>query len=483
MVTAHVTVFRNGKQIGELEPGRWFYAHHEDEPRTMVAMRRTMGEDLYVVLAGYEAQSQDATYAVTINPLVNWIWFGFGILAWGTIIALLPERTFAFATAKTAGGRGHDGVAAAVVAAHSRDGESAAHREPAERSRHPQVAARARSAARDHLHVRHVRPPALGRVPVRHRRADARGDGRAGCAGHDARAGLSVLHRQVRQPGAARLADRQGLQPRRVGAAVRRGRERARSWSGSSPSAGRAATMRPRRLRTRPPRGRTMPERILPFVKGWTMSSATSTRESFSVGHLFVLLSLLAATIAVVMARPSTPESLIFISLTIGAAGLRGRLLLPAARPARRAARRYRSSPRQRAPARGSRAREGADAAVDQGARVRSGDGEAVAAGFRSDGGPLARARDRDHQAAGRRGGELSRACGKGSGCSIGQQAGSRHPRRARLRQGWRGSALETRSEGGTVGPARLRFSCACGVANDRDARFCKSCGSKLVTA
>ena len=100
MVTAHVTVFRNGKQIGELEPGRWFYAHHEDEPRTMVAMRRTMGEDLYVVLAGYEAQSQDATYAVTINPLVNWIWFGFGILAWGTIIALLPERTFAFATAR-----------------------------------------------------------------------------------------------------------------------------------------------------------------------------------------------------------------------------------------------------------------------------------------------------------------------------------------------------------------------------------------------
>src|SRR5579872_5310016 len=99
MVTAHVTVSSKGKPLGELEPGRWFYAHHEDEPRTMVAMRRTMGEDLYVVLAGYEAQSQDATYAITINPLVNWIWFGFGILAFGTIIALLPERTFAFATA------------------------------------------------------------------------------------------------------------------------------------------------------------------------------------------------------------------------------------------------------------------------------------------------------------------------------------------------------------------------------------------------
>jgi len=104
MVTAHVSVFKNGKPIGELEPARWFYAHHEDEPRTMVAMRRTMGEDLYVVLAAYEAQSQGATYAITINPLVNWIWFGFGVLAFGTIIALLPERTFAFAAAKLPAG-------------------------------------------------------------------------------------------------------------------------------------------------------------------------------------------------------------------------------------------------------------------------------------------------------------------------------------------------------------------------------------------
>ncbi|HEX6465157.1 MAG TPA: cytochrome c-type biogenesis CcmF C-terminal domain-containing protein, partial [Vicinamibacterales bacterium] len=100
MVTARVSVSENGKPIGQLEPARWFYAHHEDEPRTMVAMRRTMGEDLYVVLAAYEAQSQSATYAITINPLVNWIWFGFGVLAFGTIIALLPERTFAFAAAK-----------------------------------------------------------------------------------------------------------------------------------------------------------------------------------------------------------------------------------------------------------------------------------------------------------------------------------------------------------------------------------------------
>jgi hypothetical protein len=52
------------------------------------------------------------------------------------------------------------------------------------------------------------------------------------------------------------------------------------------------------------------------------MSSETSTNDGFHVSHFFVLLSLMAATVAVVMARPAAPERLILISLTVGAAGL-----------------------------------------------------------------------------------------------------------------------------------------------------------------
>ncbi|MDQ3170566.1 MAG: cytochrome c-type biogenesis protein CcmH, partial [Acidobacteriota bacterium] len=37
---------------------------------------------------------------VTVNPLINWIWAGISIMFFGTIIALLPERALAFATAK-----------------------------------------------------------------------------------------------------------------------------------------------------------------------------------------------------------------------------------------------------------------------------------------------------------------------------------------------------------------------------------------------
>src|SRR5687767_13853482 len=101
---------------------------------------------------------------------------------------------------------------------------------------------------------------------------------------------------------------------------------------------GRAATT-PRRTLSRrtPPLTRR-------FKRDWTMSSATSTEtvppksvlppeggshqrqgeEGFHASHFFVLVSLLAATVAVVLARPSAPEHLILISLTIGAAGLAG---------------------------------------------------------------------------------------------------------------------------------------------------------------
>jgi cytochrome c-type biogenesis protein CcmF len=97
MVTAHLAVTREGAPAGELRPAKWFYRKHEEEPTTEVAIRRGFAEDLYIVLAGFEAETQSATLHLVVNPLVNWIWVGFGVLAFGSILALLPERAFAFA--------------------------------------------------------------------------------------------------------------------------------------------------------------------------------------------------------------------------------------------------------------------------------------------------------------------------------------------------------------------------------------------------
>jgi cytochrome c-type biogenesis protein CcmF len=103
MVTGHITVSEasSGRAITTMQPAKWYFRKHENTPTTEVAIRRTFAEDLYIVMPGYEVKEQSASLEVHINPLVNWIWFGFGILAVGTLIALLPETAFAFALAKT----------------------------------------------------------------------------------------------------------------------------------------------------------------------------------------------------------------------------------------------------------------------------------------------------------------------------------------------------------------------------------------------
>jgi len=100
MVTGHVTITSNGKELGTMLPAKWFYEKRPDEPTTEVAIRRAVGQDLYIVLAGFEVSDQSALYKVTVNPLVNWVWLGLGIMVVGCIIAMLPETMFALAMAK-----------------------------------------------------------------------------------------------------------------------------------------------------------------------------------------------------------------------------------------------------------------------------------------------------------------------------------------------------------------------------------------------
>lgn len=100
MITGHMTILKDGQSAGELFPARWFFRKHETEPTTEVAIRRSISEDLYITLATYDLSNQTAAFQITVNPLVNWIWFGFAIMALGTGIALLPESRLAFISAK-----------------------------------------------------------------------------------------------------------------------------------------------------------------------------------------------------------------------------------------------------------------------------------------------------------------------------------------------------------------------------------------------
>jgi cytochrome c-type biogenesis protein CcmH/NrfF len=99
---AEIAVFQGGRQIGTMYPGRSVFRKHEDqEARTDVAIRRSLAQDLYLVLTpDIDLGTQTITLQVVVNPLVDWIWLGFAVLAIGTGIALMPERAYSFAVAR-----------------------------------------------------------------------------------------------------------------------------------------------------------------------------------------------------------------------------------------------------------------------------------------------------------------------------------------------------------------------------------------------
>jgi cytochrome c-type biogenesis protein CcmF len=100
MITGHTTVTRDGEEVAKMYPAKWYFRKHEDQPTTEVAIRRSFSEDIYLVMPAFNLEDQSASMEIVINPLVNWVWVGFGILALGTGIALLPETVFAFAMAR-----------------------------------------------------------------------------------------------------------------------------------------------------------------------------------------------------------------------------------------------------------------------------------------------------------------------------------------------------------------------------------------------
>ena len=89
-VVAFLSVFQNGKLVDVITPEKRWYNKFPEEPTTEVALKRSLKEDLFVIMAGLE---RDGTITVKgiINPLINWLWLGGIVSAFGGFYLLLPE--------------------------------------------------------------------------------------------------------------------------------------------------------------------------------------------------------------------------------------------------------------------------------------------------------------------------------------------------------------------------------------------------------
>src|SRR5438132_2609895 len=86
-----VEVLRDKKPIMMLYPEKRRF-ETTTENGTMVAIYSTLKEDLYVVYAGNNPETNLPVLHAYLNPLVKWIWLGGAVVVFGTLVAMLPNR-------------------------------------------------------------------------------------------------------------------------------------------------------------------------------------------------------------------------------------------------------------------------------------------------------------------------------------------------------------------------------------------------------
>ena len=90
---AEVGVYKNGSFLQVLTPERRVYLVTE-QPTSEVSIRRRLNEDVYLNFAGISTTEENkAIIQAYIFPLVSWIWVGFGVLMFGTMVCLIPSKS------------------------------------------------------------------------------------------------------------------------------------------------------------------------------------------------------------------------------------------------------------------------------------------------------------------------------------------------------------------------------------------------------
>jgi cytochrome c-type biogenesis protein CcmF len=83
---ASTSLFQGNNLIHQLNPRRDFFIVQE-QPVSVPAVHSTAGEDVYILLVGWNDSGTEATFKVFVNPLINWVWLGGIAMMLGTLVA------------------------------------------------------------------------------------------------------------------------------------------------------------------------------------------------------------------------------------------------------------------------------------------------------------------------------------------------------------------------------------------------------------
>ncbi|WP_461210762.1 heme lyase CcmF/NrfE family subunit [Desulfocurvus sp. DL9XJH121] len=79
---ADLEVTKDGRPVGRLKPQRRAFRNF-DQPFAEVSVIPSLGDEIYSTVLGHDEQGA-ASFKLSVNPLVNWIWIG------GTLMTLFP---------------------------------------------------------------------------------------------------------------------------------------------------------------------------------------------------------------------------------------------------------------------------------------------------------------------------------------------------------------------------------------------------------
>jgi cytochrome c-type biogenesis protein CcmF len=88
---ANIGVFRDGKEIGQLDPEVRVYKNSQEQ-NSIVGIRRRLNQDLYVNFSGVLPDNSKAIFQLYLFPLVSCIWMGYWVLLFGSLICLIPGK-------------------------------------------------------------------------------------------------------------------------------------------------------------------------------------------------------------------------------------------------------------------------------------------------------------------------------------------------------------------------------------------------------
>jgi len=81
--TTTLEVYKDGQMVGMMMPDKRIYKNFERQQFAEVSTVFSLGDEIYSTFLGF-TEDDRASFKISVNPLVNWVWIG------GTIMCILP---------------------------------------------------------------------------------------------------------------------------------------------------------------------------------------------------------------------------------------------------------------------------------------------------------------------------------------------------------------------------------------------------------